>query len=60
MMFDPKSYELKQWTITDAQGRDTTVMIFNVQAGGAIDQGLFKIDYNQVNEAAKQNFRVDR
>src|SRR5690606_21309768 len=33
MMFDPKTYELRQWTITDAQGRDTTVMIFNVQEG---------------------------
>src|SRR5690606_2149151 len=33
MMFDPASYELRQWTITDAQGKDTTVMIFNVQEG---------------------------
>ncbi len=33
MMFDPKTYELRQWTITDAQGKDTTVMIFNVQQG---------------------------
>ncbi|TIX75213.1 MAG: outer membrane lipoprotein carrier protein LolA, partial [Mesorhizobium sp.] len=31
MMFDPKTYELRQWTITDAQGKDTTVMIFNVR-----------------------------
>ena len=31
MMFDPTSYDLKQWTITDAQGKDTTVMIYNVQ-----------------------------
>ena len=36
MMFDPQSYELRQWTITDAQGRDTTVMIFNVVAGRAV------------------------
>lgn len=45
MMFDPKSYELKQWTITDAQGKDTTVMIFNVKEGGSVDPSLFKIDY---------------
>ena len=45
MMFDPKSYELRQWTITDAQGKDTTVMIFNVQNGVKFDQNLFKIDY---------------
>lgn len=51
MMFDPKSYELRQWTITDAQGKDTTVMIFNVQQGVAIDKGLFKIDYRAVSES---------
>ena len=33
MMFDPATNELKQWTITDAQGKDTTVMIFNVKSG---------------------------
>ena len=47
MMFDPKSYELRQWTITDAQGKDTTVMIFNVQEGVKIDQALFKVDYQR-------------
>ncbi|HEU4985441.1 MAG TPA: outer membrane lipoprotein carrier protein LolA [Rhizobiaceae bacterium] len=50
MMFDPNSYELRQWTITDAQGKDTTVMIFNVQQGVAFDPGIFKIDYRRVNE----------
>jgi outer membrane lipoprotein-sorting protein len=45
MMFDPKSYALKQWTVTDAQGKDTTVMIFNVQEGVPVDPSLFKIDY---------------
>ena len=44
MMFDPKSYELRQWTITDAQGKDTTVMIFNVKQGVKLDQKLFKIN----------------
>jgi len=48
MMFDPASYELKQWTITDAQGKDTTVMIFNVQEGVAIDPKTFAINYNRV------------
>jgi outer membrane lipoprotein-sorting protein len=47
MMFDPKSYDLRQWTITDAQGKDTTVMIFNVQQGVKIDQDLFRIDYKR-------------
>jgi outer membrane lipoprotein-sorting protein len=50
MMFDPASYTLKQWTITDAQGKDTTVMIFNTQEGVALDPGLFSINYNRVNQ----------
>lgn len=45
MMFDPKSYELRQWTITDAQGKDTTVMVFNVKQGGSFPADTFKIDY---------------
>ncbi|MBA3448506.1 MAG: outer membrane lipoprotein carrier protein LolA [Pseudaminobacter sp.] len=47
MMFDPKTYDLRQWTITDAQGKDTTVMIFNVQQGVKFDQGIFEIDYQR-------------
>jgi outer membrane lipoprotein-sorting protein len=51
MMFDPKSSDLRQWTITDAKGLDTTVMIFNVRQGDKIDPAVFKIDYQRVNEA---------
>jgi outer membrane lipoprotein-sorting protein len=50
MMFDPKSYELRQWTITDAQGKDTTVMIFNTKQGVALSDDLFKIDYTRNRE----------
>ena len=45
MMFDPKTYELRQWTITDAQGKDTTVMIFNTKEGVSFPADTFKIDY---------------
>jgi outer membrane lipoprotein-sorting protein len=45
MMFDPKTYELRQWTITDAQGKDTTVMIFNVEEGVNFAANTFAIDY---------------
>jgi len=45
MMFDPKTYELRQWTITDAQGKDTTVMIFNVKEGVSFAANTFTIDY---------------
>lgn len=53
MMFDPKSYDLRQWTITDAQGKDTTVMIFNVKQGVKFDQGLFKINTRRLQEFNK-------
>ncbi len=48
MMFDPKSYELKQWTITDPQKLDTTVMIFNVRSGVRFTDDMFKIDYQRI------------
>ena len=47
LMFDPKSYELRQWTITDAQGKDTTVLIDNVKQDVKIDPALFKVDYER-------------
>jgi outer membrane lipoprotein-sorting protein len=50
MMFDPKSYALRQWTITDAQGKDTTVMIFNVKEGVQLDPKLFKINTARLQE----------
>ncbi len=54
MMFDPQSYDLRQWTITDAQGRDTTVMIFNVEQGVAFDPSVFTIDYRRVHSQNQQ------
>jgi len=48
MMFDPKNYELKQWTITDAQNLDTTVMIFNVREGVRFAKDMFTIDYQRI------------
>jgi len=50
LMFDPASYELRQWTITDAQGKDTTVMIFNVQEGVRFDPSVFAIDHRRIQE----------
>lgn len=55
MMFDPQSYELKQWTIRDAQGKDTTVMIYNVQSGVTFDPSVFAINYDRINEMVSPN-----
>lgn len=48
LMFDPQSFDLRQWTITDPQAKDTTVMIFNVQNGVALDDQVFEIPYSDV------------
>nr|WP_246780425.1 outer membrane lipoprotein carrier protein LolA [Rhizobium sp. AQ_MP] len=48
LMFDPKSFELRQWTITDVQKKDTSVMIFNVQNGVQLDPSVFEIPYADV------------
>lgn len=48
MMFDPKTYDLRQWTITDAQKKDTSVMIFNVRTGIPMDDKVFQIPYDEV------------
>lgn len=56
MKFDPSSYELREWTITDAKGGNTTVMIYEVKTGVNIDPAIFKIDYMknfQVNQKEK-------
>lgn len=50
MMFDPKTFELRQWTITDVQGKDTSVMIYNVQTGVRFDDKVFTIPYNEVHK----------
>jgi len=44
LMFDPKSYDLRQWTITDNQGKDTSVMIFNIEKNVKFSKRLFRID----------------
>lgn len=48
MMFDPKTFDLRQWTITDNQGKDTSVMVFNVQTGVQFDDKVFKVPYEVI------------
>ncbi len=48
LFFDSTTSELKQWIVTDAQGLDTTVAIYNVQTGVKADPKLFVVDYQRV------------
>lgn len=47
MIFDPATFALKQWTVTDPQGFDTVVSLFNVDTTTRPDPGLFKINYER-------------
>ena len=45
MMFDSKDFKLKQWTVTDVQGFDTTIAVSNLDTSKRPDPNLFKFDY---------------
>jgi outer membrane lipoprotein-sorting protein len=45
LMVGAKDNQLKQWTVTDPQGYDTTVAVYNLDASKKLDPGLFKIDF---------------
>jgi outer membrane lipoprotein-sorting protein len=47
MMVGAKDFKLKQWTITDPQGYDTTVAVSNLDNSKRPDPNLFKIDYTR-------------
>ena len=45
IMFDAKDLTLKQWTVTDPQGFDTTVAVYNLDTTKKPDPDLFVINY---------------
>jgi outer membrane lipoprotein-sorting protein len=45
LMLGAKDNQLKQWTVTDPQGYDTTVAVYNLDTSKKLDPGLFKIDF---------------
>jgi outer membrane lipoprotein-sorting protein len=47
IMFDAKNTQLKQWTVTDPQGYDTTVAVYNLDTSKRPDPNMFRIDYTQ-------------
>jgi outer membrane lipoprotein-sorting protein len=44
MMLGAKDYQLKQWTVTDPQGYDTTVAVSNLDTSKRPDPLMFRID----------------
>jgi outer membrane lipoprotein-sorting protein len=47
IMFDAKNLQLKQWTVTDPQGLDTTVAVYNLDSKKTPDPNLFVINYSR-------------
>jgi outer membrane lipoprotein-sorting protein len=47
IMFGAKDMALKQWTVTDPQGYDTTVAVYNLDTSKRPDPSLFKIEYTK-------------
>lgn len=44
LIFDPETFEPKQWQITDPQGHETLLSLFNIDQRRTPDPALFKID----------------
>lgn len=47
LMFGAKDFQLRQWTITDPQGYDTTVAVYNLDITKRADPNMFRIDYTR-------------
>jgi outer membrane lipoprotein-sorting protein len=45
LMFGAKDMQLRQWTVTDPQGYETTVAVYNLDTAHRPDPDLFKINY---------------
>ena len=50
LMFGARDFQLRQWTITDPQGYDTTVALYNLDPKQKPDPAMFKIDYTRYNQ----------
>jgi outer membrane lipoprotein-sorting protein len=48
LMFDTAQFQLKQWEVTDPQGNETLVSLFNVDFTDTPDPDLFKITENRL------------
>lgn len=47
LMFGAQDYQLRQWTVTDPQGYDTTVAVYSLDSRTQPDPNMFRIDYTR-------------
>ena len=50
MMFNAKDFQLLQWTVTDPQGYETTVGIYNLDTKQKPDPNMFRIVYGRAEQ----------
>jgi outer membrane lipoprotein-sorting protein len=50
LMIGTKDNQLKQWTITDPQGYDTTIAVYNLDTQKKPNPDLFKVDYTKYDD----------
>lgn len=50
LIFDSKNFTLKQWQVTDPQGYDTLVSLFNINRSPKSNGGLFKVDQQRTSD----------
>ena len=48
IMFGVQDNQLKQWTVTDPQGYDTTIAVYNLDLSQKPDPRLFRINYERM------------
>lgn len=44
LIFDSETYDLRQWTVTDAQGLDTSIALSDLAASGPFESKTFRIN----------------
>lgn len=54
LIFDRATRELRQWSVIDEQGLETSVSIYNVETGNQLAAKLFAIDYSAATNAARE------
>jgi len=53
LVFSAPAIELRQWTVKDNQGGNTTVALQNLQIGAALDPGLFAVPVKAVKQSSR-------
>ena len=54
LIFERSTYELRQWTVTDQQGLQTMVALYNVENGNQLAADLFEMDYQAATNANRE------